>query len=339
MAPEDYDVPPGHVCKLKCSLYGLKQASYQWNLKFTKSLLGYCFRQFGHDHYFFIKTVDSGYVGLLVYVDDVLIIDPTKAFIAEIKTYLDGLFTIKDLGTAWYFLGLQIARSDLGTSITQSKYILDIIFDCGFLHSKSVTTPLPQGVKLHSASDAFLDDRKPYHRPTHRYAALHMVKCLKGSSAQAYFSLQQIPSVSVLTVTRTGVHALTLADFLLGFVFFLVYYLLHDFDVTVSDSIPLHCDNQVVRHIIANSVFYEQMKYLDIDCHIVRDCYKSGFITPSFVRSKDQLADVFTKTLPGAAFNTLVCKLGLFAGAPSPTCGGVVGNMISGVDRCYWDPG
>ncbi|KAL0312342.1 UNVERIFIED_CONTAM: hypothetical protein Sradi_5633500 [Sesamum radiatum] len=116
-APEGYDAPPGHICKLKHSLYGLKQASRQWNLEFTRSLLDFGFLQSGHDHCLFVKTVNSGYVGLLVWVDDVLIMAPLEVFIAEVKTYLDGLFTIKNLGTTRYFLGLQIARSALGTSV------------------------------------------------------------------------------------------------------------------------------------------------------------------------------------------------------------------------------
>ncbi|KAL0306939.1 UNVERIFIED_CONTAM: hypothetical protein Sradi_6111200 [Sesamum radiatum] len=46
-----------------------------------------------------------------VYVDDVLIAGPSKAMITELKQDLDNLFTIKDLGVAKYFLGLEIARS------------------------------------------------------------------------------------------------------------------------------------------------------------------------------------------------------------------------------------
>ncbi|KAL0288553.1 UNVERIFIED_CONTAM: Retrovirus-related Pol polyprotein from transposon TNT 1-94 [Sesamum angustifolium] len=41
--PEGYHTEPGMVCKLECSLYGLKQASPQWNLEFTTKLREYGF--------------------------------------------------------------------------------------------------------------------------------------------------------------------------------------------------------------------------------------------------------------------------------------------------------
>lgn len=53
----------GHVCKLVKSLYELKQASRQWNVKLTKVLC----------HSLFTERSSTGMVIVLVYVDDLLI--------------------------------------------------------------------------------------------------------------------------------------------------------------------------------------------------------------------------------------------------------------------------
>ncbi|KAF3666199.1 hypothetical protein FXO37_10701 [Capsicum annuum] len=57
------------VCKLRKSLYGLKQASRQWNIKLTEA--GYS--QSAHDHSLFIKKEGADLAAILVYVDDLLI--------------------------------------------------------------------------------------------------------------------------------------------------------------------------------------------------------------------------------------------------------------------------
>ncbi|KAL0402574.1 UNVERIFIED_CONTAM: Retrovirus-related Pol polyprotein from transposon RE1 [Sesamum latifolium] len=58
--PEGYSVPEGHVCKLKRSLYGLKQASRQWNVEFTSKIEGLGFLQSPHDHCLFTKSTATG---------------------------------------------------------------------------------------------------------------------------------------------------------------------------------------------------------------------------------------------------------------------------------------
>ncbi|KAL0454692.1 UNVERIFIED_CONTAM: Retrovirus-related Pol polyprotein from transposon TNT 1-94 [Sesamum latifolium] len=122
------------------------------------------FRQFAHDHYLFIKLTGTEFLALLVYVKDIHIMGPAEALIIEVKNYLDALFTIKDLGYAKYFLGLEIARSSDGMSVTQRKYISDIITDAGMIDAHEVLTPLPQGVKFSSELGASLSDPEKYRR-------------------------------------------------------------------------------------------------------------------------------------------------------------------------------
>jgi len=72
--PQGYNKAlPGQVCKLRRSLYGLKQASRQWNIELTKFLVGHGFVQSKSDYSLFSKVVNDRYIFLLVYVDDLLI--------------------------------------------------------------------------------------------------------------------------------------------------------------------------------------------------------------------------------------------------------------------------
>ena len=63
--PEGYTkAKPGQVCKLQRSLYGLKQASRQWNLEFKQSK---------SDYSLFTRLQEGLFTFVLVYVDDLLI--------------------------------------------------------------------------------------------------------------------------------------------------------------------------------------------------------------------------------------------------------------------------
>lgn len=89
---------------------------------------------------------DGYHIFLLVYVDDVLITGPDESKIQEVKQFLDAAFTIKDMGPAKFFLGMEIARLAEGIYISQRKYIIDILRDTCMLDSSPVSTPLPGGL-------------------------------------------------------------------------------------------------------------------------------------------------------------------------------------------------
>ncbi|GAB2269349.1 hypothetical protein Dimus_038770 [Dionaea muscipula] len=163
--PEGYDqAKSGLVCKLKRSLYGLKQASRQWNIAFTRFLSQLGFTQSKHDYSLFTKSAGDEFTAALVYVDDVLLTGTCEKEIIATKKALDAEFTIKDLGQAKYFLGVELCRTKYGVFLHQSKYIQDILgsFDTSSL--KHTDFPFPQGLKLTANIGEVLPDPEAYRR-------------------------------------------------------------------------------------------------------------------------------------------------------------------------------
>jgi hypothetical protein len=147
---------PNQVCKLLKSLYGLKQASRKWYERLTSLLVKEGYTQSTSDYSLFTLNTDDNFTALLIYVDDIILSGTSLTEIDRIKCILDDHFRIKDLGIVKYFLGLEVAHSKEGISVSQRKYCLDLLNDSGLLGSKPASTPLDPSVKLHH------DDGKPF---------------------------------------------------------------------------------------------------------------------------------------------------------------------------------
>lgn len=139
-----------HGCKLLKSLYGLKHASQQWNIKFTQAFIKHGYVQSKLDYSLFTKSRGTQQVILLVYVDDLLITGTYLEIINELKVILHSCFKLKDLGSVRYFLGLELARSSEGILINQRKYVMELIILTGLGAAKPVATPKEKNQKLTS---------------------------------------------------------------------------------------------------------------------------------------------------------------------------------------------
>src|SRR3954471_17486491 len=101
-----------YVCKLKRSLYGLKQSPRQWNRRFDKFMahISFIIIQFDHCVYFRFRPGNS-FVILLLYVDDILIASNNVEDVMRVKVELNKEFDMKDLGATSRILGIDIRRN------------------------------------------------------------------------------------------------------------------------------------------------------------------------------------------------------------------------------------
>ena len=142
-------MPKNAVFRLNKSIYGLKQASRQWFLKFSAALVRLGFSRATGDHTLFLKMCDDGYfLAVLVYVDDIVVASTNESKSKGLIQDLSQQFNSEILVFSNIFLGLEIARSSEGISICQRNYALEILTSSGMLGCKPISTPLVPNLHL-----------------------------------------------------------------------------------------------------------------------------------------------------------------------------------------------
>jgi len=138
------------VCKLKKSIYGLKQASRQWYYKFYQVITSYGFETNVVDDCVYHKFSGSKYIFLVLYVDDVLLASRDIGFLLETKRFLTKIFEMKDLREASFVLGIKILRdcSQGILRLSQKSYIDKVLDRFSMKDSKPRDTPIAKGDKF-----------------------------------------------------------------------------------------------------------------------------------------------------------------------------------------------
>ena len=101
------------VCKLQQSIYGLKQASWSWNLCFNDAIKEFGFIKNEEKPSIYKKVNGSVIVFLQLYVDGILLIENDIPTLQFVKNWLGNYFSTKDLSEATYVLSIKIYRDRL----------------------------------------------------------------------------------------------------------------------------------------------------------------------------------------------------------------------------------
>jgi histone deacetylase 1/2 len=163
------DQPPGFqntnkalVCKLHKALYGLKQAPRAWFERLHKALLSLQFKPSKCDPSLFVYSASNEVVYVLVYVDDIILTGNSSTLIQRFITQLDQQFSLKQLGTLNYFLGIEVSPFEGGLLLTQQKYIRDLLSKVKMLDCKPISTPMVSTSRLSKSHGIPFNDPSLY---------------------------------------------------------------------------------------------------------------------------------------------------------------------------------
>jgi hypothetical protein len=138
------------ACKLKKSIYRLKQASRQWYLKFNDTITSFGFKENTVDRCIYLKVSGSKFIFLILYVDDILLASSDLGILHETKKFLSKNFEMKDMDEATYVIGIEIfrdrSRGILGLS--QKAYIERVLERFKMENCSASVAPIQKGDKF-----------------------------------------------------------------------------------------------------------------------------------------------------------------------------------------------
>ncbi|XP_043687784.1 uncharacterized mitochondrial protein AtMg00810-like [Telopea speciosissima] len=86
-------------------------------------------------------------------------------------------------------------------------------------------------------------------------------------------------------------------------------YVFRDLHLDITLPLIVCCDNISATQMSANPILHARTKHIELDYHFVRDLVINKQVQVRFVRSTEQMADIFTKGLPTPLFQQHTTKL------------------------------
>ena len=195
------------VCKLKRSIYGLKQSPRCWNSALDNKLKQMGFVQAKGDPCLYLASEGEMFI-IAVYVDDIVLAGKSDQRLAEVKQALANQFQVKDMGELHYFLGVKVVQDKKSSDvwIGQPAYATSVLQKYGMENVKTVNTPVDTSTKLMKAKeDEECVDQQRYQsavgsllylsnstRPDITYAVSNVAKYSANPAKQHWIAVKRI---------------------------------------------------------------------------------------------------------------------------------------------------
>nr|KYP38385.1 hypothetical protein KK1_040368 [Cajanus cajan] len=106
----------------------------------------------------FILSDSTVTIYMLVYVDDIILTSNSPSLLQKLIDQLHKHFSLKDLGTVDYFLGIEVKFLSQGRLfLSQDKYITDLLTRVKMDDSRGISTPMVGGQQLAKEGTLFDD--------------------------------------------------------------------------------------------------------------------------------------------------------------------------------------
>ncbi|GJU84980.1 retrovirus-related pol polyprotein from transposon TNT 1-94 [Tanacetum coccineum] len=265
---------PNHVYKLKKALYGLKQAPRAWYDLLSSFLLSQKFTKGTVDPTLFIRREGKDILLVQIYVDDIIFASIKPDLCESFSKITCSKFKMSMMGKLSFFLGLQISQSPRGIFLNQCKYALELLKKYGMETCKPTDTPMvekskldedPQGKAVDLTRYRGIIGTLMYFISNTDHAGCQDTK--KSTSGSMQLLGDRLVSWSSKKQKSTTISS-TKAEY-------------------IAFAIALCCNN--VQHF--------RSKHIDIRHHFIKEQVENRMVKLYFVRTKYQLADIFTKPL------------------------------------------
>ena len=183
------------MCHLHKSLYILKQSPHAWFDKFSQAVETFGMQKSKSDHFVLYKNSNSGIILFVVYVDDIVITGNDSKGILSLKSFLHNQFHTKNLGMLKYFLGVEVMTSKQRISLSQWKYVLDLLFETRKLGVKPYSIPMTPNVQITKEGDLF-EDPERYRRLVEKLNYLTVTRLEIAYSVSVLSRYMPSPTVS-----------------------------------------------------------------------------------------------------------------------------------------------
>ncbi|XP_075515565.1 uncharacterized protein LOC142550212 [Primulina tabacum] len=302
--PKGFEDPnhPNHVYKLKKALYGLKQAPRAWYGRLTEYLLDLGFKrgEYAKNLVKKFSTENTKHMKTPMGSTEKLSKDDVAAGVdnTQYRSIIGSLLYLSASRPDIMFSVCLCARYQADPKVTHLKAVKRILryiagtVNLGLWYTKETNTNLMGFSDADWAGN--LDDRK-----STTGGCFYL-----GNNLVSWYSKKQ-NCVSLSTAESEYVAAGSCCSQILW-----MNQMIKDYGFN-SDTLIVYCDNSSAIDISKNPVQYSRTKHIDIRHHFIRDLVDKGTIRMEFVRTENQLADIFTKPLDFERFSNLRKSLSL----------------------------